>query len=389
MTINKNGDIFSCFTPGRIYRSTNNGQSWLKLWDSTLNTIVYSMAIDTNDNIFAATSTRTPGPFGFYIGKLIYSSDNGNFWNSADSGISGATITTLAVNKSNAFFAGSYNGKIYRSIDEGITWQLVREGSIGDNIQCLAFNSKGDILAGSFSGNNGGQIYISSNNGNSWDTLTSPNRSIYSLYVDNNDTIYIGTYDAPSNDGGIFRSVDDGISWDQIGLQNMSISSILPVGKDIYASTYNNGIYRSTNGGTIWESINDGLNTSEIRVLKISPNGFLFAGTISGGVYRSYNPVAGLERIGDYPPAFFLLEQNYPNPFNPTTTILYELMKRSFVNLTVYNALGQQIAQLVNEHQEAGKKQITFNGKGLISGIYFYRIKTGNYIATKKMLLLK
>jgi hypothetical protein len=85
----------------------------------------------------------------------------------------------------------------------------------------------------------------------------------------------------------------------------------------------------------------------------------------------------------------YSLSQNYPNPFNPTTTIRYGLPHNSFVTLTVYNTLGQQVAQLVNEQQQAGYHDAMFRGDGLASGVYFYRIQAGDFVAGRKLLLLK
>jgi len=98
-------------------------------------------------------------------------------------------------------------------------------------------------------------------------------------------------------------------------------------------------------------------------------------------------------------PKTFSLEQNYPNPFNPTTTISYRLSANSFTTLKVYDALGREVATLVNEQQEAGSYSVKFSAEGgsasggnvsnLASGIYFYRLESGKSVAIKKLLLLK
>jgi hypothetical protein len=89
----------------------------------------------------------------------------------------------------------------------------------------------------------------------------------------------------------------------------------------------------------------------------------------------------------------FNLEQNYPNPFNPSTIIRYEIRDTRFVSLKIYSALGQEIATLVSETQNAGIYNVEFNssnfGNNLASGLYFYSIKAGDFTAVKKMLLLK
>jgi len=88
-------------------------------------------------------------------------------------------------------------------------------------------------------------------------------------------------------------------------------------------------------------------------------------------------------------PKEFKLEQNFPNPFNPTTNIQYQLPQVAKVTLKVYDILGSEVATLVNEEQEAGYKEIQFNGVNLASGMYVYRLQAGNYISTKKMLMIK
>ncbi len=88
-------------------------------------------------------------------------------------------------------------------------------------------------------------------------------------------------------------------------------------------------------------------------------------------------------------PINYSLSQNYPNPFNPTTTIKYQIPELSFVTLKVYDVLGKEVTTLVNEEKPAGEYEVKFNATGLPSGIYFYRLHAGNYVETKKMVLMK
>ncbi len=85
----------------------------------------------------------------------------------------------------------------------------------------------------------------------------------------------------------------------------------------------------------------------------------------------------------------FYLSQNYPNPFNPTTNIQYAVSSTQFVSLKVYDVLGNEIATLVNEEIDAGNYQVEWNASNLPSGIYFYRIRAGTFIETKKSIFLK
>jgi hypothetical protein len=104
------------------------------------------------------------------------------------------------------------------------------------------------------------------------------------------------------------------------------------------------------------------------------------------GSYTYYNLTESVQ-VGV--PAEYSLSQNYPNPFNPTTTIKYALAKDSDVKVIIYNALGKEVTQLVNSKQEAGYYEIKFAAEGLASGVYFYSIKAGDFVSTKKMILLK
>ncbi len=88
-------------------------------------------------------------------------------------------------------------------------------------------------------------------------------------------------------------------------------------------------------------------------------------------------------------PKEFKLEQNYPNPFNPTTTIQFAVPSVSDVKLDVFNILGQKVSTLVNRRMEAGVHTVNFNAANLSSGVYFYRLQSGNFVQTKKMMLVK
>jgi len=85
----------------------------------------------------------------------------------------------------------------------------------------------------------------------------------------------------------------------------------------------------------------------------------------------------------------FDMKQNYPNPFNPSTTIEYQIPRSSHVSLVVYDVLGNQVATVVNEIKPAGNYSVNFTATNLASGIYFYKIKAGNYVQTKKLIILK
>jgi hypothetical protein len=128
-------------------------------------------------------------------------------------------------------------------------------------------------------------------------------------------------------------------------------------------------------------------------------NAYIFAGT-EEGIWRLWYPepgaITGIKSPQEVPSGF-VLEQNYPNPFNPSTIIKYNLPSSlqggesgvRLVTLKIYNLLGKKLATLVNEQQAPGNYEVKFNGSNLASGVYIYRLQAGNFVSTKKLMLLK
>ncbi len=96
-----------------------------------------------------------------------------------------------------------------------------------------------------------------------------------------------------------------------------------------------------------------------------------------------------MNQISSVIPDGYRLYQNYPNPFNPRTIISYQLKVSSIVNLNVYDVSGKIVATLLNQKQNSGSYSIEFDGSNLSSGTYFYRLETGDFVETKRMVLLK
>ena len=101
------------------------------------------------------------------------------------------------------------------------------------------------------------------------------------------------------------------------------------------------------------------------------------------------NPITDIKTETNQLPTKFALSQNYPNPFNPTTTIKYSVPELSFVKINIYDVLGSEVATLVNEEKHIGTYELNWNAANLQSGVYFYRLKAGSFVETKKMILIK
>jgi len=149
-------------------------------------------------------------------------------------------------------------------------------------------------------------------------------------------------------------------------------------------------IFNSSDGGFTWNEETSGTTKTLHDVFFTSPtNGFAvgFDSTI-----LHYTQLTDVKEQPTYPTAF-KLEQNYPNPFNPSTSIQYAIGSRQFVQLKVYDILGNEIATLVDEEKEPGIYETEFNPASSIknpaSGIYFYQLRAGDYVQTKKMIFMK
>jgi hypothetical protein len=140
------------------------------------------------------------------------------------------------------------------------------------------------------------------------------------------------------------------------------------------------GFYRKNGGGLgSLKFNNDFLYALKYSDLTVLQNSILFPATDV--------------KDNTYQPGQFSLSQNYPNPFNPETKINYSLPERSLVTLKIFDILGKVVATLVNEERPAGNFTVSFNAnnadRNLPSGVYFYRLQAGNYVATKKLMLIK
>jgi hypothetical protein len=130
-----------------------------------------------------------------------------------------------------------------------------------------------------------------------------------------------------------------------------------------------------------------GLAASTIYYYRIAASNA--AGTNQGGISSFTTLVTSVERLEGQLPETYFLAQNYPNPFNPSTTIEFALPKSTFVTLWVWDLLGRQVGELVNEKLSPGTYGTQWDAGGLAGGVYFYRLQAGDFVETKKMLLMR
>jgi hypothetical protein len=286
-------------------------------------------------------------------------------------------------------YAGTLHG-VYKSAASCSNWAACDSGMTPYSINAFLVN--GSNL---FAATSGHGVFVSTNNGAFWTSASTGLSSTYG-YIDAlgaiNSNLFAGSYET-----GIFLSTNNGANWVSVsnGLpKNINIfyqiQSITASGSTLFAATNGGGVYMSTNNGSSWSAANTGLTHKGIHALAVLGS-YLFAGGDSTGVMR--RPLSEFATsVGpnsDGLPADFSLEQNYPNPFNPATTIRYSVPRRSQVTLTVFNTLGQAVSTLVSGIEDAGFHEVKFDGAGLASGVYFYRLQTEGFLQTRRLLLLR
>jgi hypothetical protein len=148
---------------------------------------------------------------------------------------------------------------------------------------------------------------------------------------------------------------------------------------------------KSTNSGANWSvmSTSGVTNMFNFDLINVSGVVYAYAITATGIVIRLQETVSGIQFLGTGVPSNYILNQNYPNPFNPTTKISFSLFKSGFTTLKVYDMLGEEVATLVNENLKAGSYGVDFNCAGLSGGVYFYKLVSGSFSGTKKLIYLK
>jgi hypothetical protein len=321
-------NTFYAATDSGVFTLASNAGSWNEANYGLSRQRVNALQFGSQGSIFAGTDTN----FFFYY-------DYVGSWLPADSGMSRHRVLSISIRSDSIVVAAVADSGVFRSTDYGRRWKRINKGlSDSGNVIVVKFIPDGTLFALTRN-----SVFRSSNNGDTWDEANSGLQGFYfqSIALNKDGKIFVG------NSSGIDYSSDHGETW-----------------------TYNN-------------------NIQDIRCLALDSQGYLYGGMYNYGVYRTSQRTTAVpdhiaERIPD-----FKLDQNYPNPFNPQTTIEYSIPANTLVHLAVYDILGREVLRLVDEYKQAGRYDFRFNASGLSSGVYFYRLQTGKFVESKKLLLMK
>ncbi|MCB0729291.1 MAG: T9SS type A sorting domain-containing protein, partial [Ignavibacteriae bacterium] len=176
-------------------------------------------------------------------------------------------------------------------------------------------------------------------------------------------------YNAAYLHNNLAIKIEKGLAWLD---ENPSSGTVTPGGSQSVDVIFNStGLATGVYTGVMNVNSNDPLRPVKTIPVKLTV-----------GVVGVENNVTGI-------PSEFALNQNYPNPFNPTTNISFAIPTESFVSIKIYDILGKEVSKIVNETKQAGYYNFNFDASSLSSGMYFYKIEAGNFVQTKRMLLMK
>jgi hypothetical protein len=230
-------------------------------------------------------------------------------------------------------------------------------------------------------------VFLSTDNGDNWTAVNNnlTNTDVNALAVIGN-SLFAGT-----NYGGVFLSTDNGANWAEVntGLvgMNMVVLSFGVSGTNLFAGT-EDGVLVTSNNGTNWANISSGLNSMRIVSLAVKDSNLIAGSWGSGAWKRPLSELITSVSSNNLPDGNILM-QNYPNPFSGTTTLKFNISAPLFVKLSVFDMNGIEVTTLINEQLATGTHQVVWNGAGHPAGVYSYKLVAGDFVVSRKMILIK
>lgn len=392
-----------------IYRSLDAGQTWNQIGTALpfgqISNSLYVSSRDTNIFLVAIDSSNDRDA------KVLRSTNYGQTWSTSFAGKRSSDGTPLAIDPSHpdTVYYGMMDSTLFRSTNFGLSWSAVGTQRFDNVCYIRVLNNNPNIILVGGRDNAPdtlATIFRSSDFGQSWTVVDFNSGEFPELPCIVTSTLTSTLYAAEfeGDNGGVKRSTNLGITWSFINIDNYVWG--MDVAKDdpnvmVYADwgggignsgfiTYDGGIHFTLLPQIGTQDGNFAVYFYNRNTLFLQqPYGFYkLAATISVPI--------GIQPVSTEIPKQFSLEQNYPNPFNPATKIKFDIArlpdgqaKQSAVNITIYDAIGREISNIVDERLNAGKYSVDWNAANYPSGVYFYRLQTDNFSETKKMILLK
>jgi hypothetical protein len=329
-------------------------------WNPNANGLVNTIATSGTDIYAGGSFTTIGGQTRNRIAKLNNTNGNADAtWNAN----SNNSITTIAISGANIYAGGNFGtiggqnrGRIAKLNNTTGAADVAWDASTINTVNAIVIS--------------GADLYA----GGNFTSIGGFTQSFFAQFIDGLVPVELSSFTSNINMNNVI------LNWSTVMEENNS-------GFDIERkSSNNNNWIKLTNIQGHGTSNNSHSYSYEDRNILTGNYNYRLKQIDFNGNYKYYDlsneVIIGL-------PVKFELSQNYPNPFNPSTSINFELPAANFVSLKIYDMTGKEVANVMNEVKEAGYYSVNFNASMLSSGIYFYSIKAGNFVSTKKMMLVK
>lgn len=365
---------------GTIIKTTDGGTSWVSLTGAGSDRLNSDYFIDSNTGWIVGND-----------GKIFKTTTGGISWSAQISGVTDPLYSVYFINSSTGWISGEDN-TILKTTNGGSNW-IFLQGVFPKSVESIYFTDENNGCAAGidYNGSNYfGVIIKTTDGGTNWTNQWSGDWLFSIYFTDSNTGWAVGL-------GIILKTTDGGVNWSpQITGTSYGLYSVhfedsnigWAAGSD--GITFSGIILNTTNGGIDW-GIQMSITNTILNSVHFSDfNNGWSVGEDGAMLYTTNGGVTFVkeEKIDEIPTKF-LLSQNYPNPFNPSTKIRYSVPQSSNVMIKVYDILGNEIETLVNEEKPVGTYELTWYAANLPSGIYFYKIQSGSFVETKKMVLMK
>ncbi|MBK7446017.1 MAG: SBBP repeat-containing protein [Ignavibacteria bacterium] len=369
-----------------IKYNSSGDSVWVKRYNSNGNSVdaVSKMAVDGSGNVYVTGYSAGSGT-GYDYATIKYNSSGVQQWVKIYNGpgnLSDYANSISVDNSGNVYVAGQSRGS-----GTAEDYATIKYNSSGDSVWVQRYNGTGNLSDGanSIAVDGSGNVFVtgsSTGSGTDFDYATLKYNSSGILQ-------WLKRYNGPINSSDYANS----IALDGSG--NVYVTGQSPGSGLSYDYTT---IKYNSSGDSVWVKRYNGPanSTDNANSIALDGSGNVFVtgqseGSGTGTDYATvkYSQSVGINQISSEIPDKFSLSQNYPNPFNPVTKINYELRVTNYAKLVVYDVIGKEVVTLVNEKQSPGTYQVEFDAGSLTSGIYFYRLTSGDFTDTRRMMLIK
>lgn len=371
---------------GYVLKTTNSGTNWT-LINTGANTALNQVVFVNSTTGFAETSSH-----------IIRTSDVGITWNSSITG--GETVMSfVSPNTGYALKTNALQETISRTDNSGLNWTYVDSLPLPGLYlwsKIWFTNQFTGYVGGSVSMTQGASsfIYKTTDSGNNWTCVHGNYGMYYAVLYDIyflNDMLGF----ALDNIVGFYyfhKTTNAGQNWVVINIPQQMNSVRFTDVNNGWLCGANGGILYSSNGGSNWSLQASGVSVTLNEHYMLNQNTGWIVGN-NGVILKTTNGgPSAINPISNEVPSVYSLYQNYPNPFNPNTKIKFDIPAVETIHelsLRIYDILGREVAVLVDEQLKPGSYEVEWDASNYPSGVYIYRLKTGSFSETKKMILLK